>query len=75
MKYQCVLSEETVDDINDIFSFDEYKFGHKQAINYLVGLEEHFEKLRIDPTIGRERNDIEKVLYSLPYSSHIISHT
>ena len=40
-----VLSEEAASDIDEIFEFGEYKFGNAQAINYLIGLEEHFEKL------------------------------
>ncbi len=72
MTYACVLSEEAAADIDDIFEFGEYKFGNAQAINYLIGLEEHFEKLKDNPDIGRERNDIKKGLYSLPYVSHII---
>lgn len=72
MTYIYVLSEEAAVDIDDIFEFGEYKFGNVQAIKYLIGLEEHFEKLRDNPDIGRERNDIKKGLYSLPYISHII---
>ncbi len=72
MKYKYVLSEEAGNDINDIFEFGEYKFGSAQAINYLIGLENHFEQLSKNPAIGRERNDIKKALYSLPYISHII---
>jgi len=67
-----VFSEEAAADIDDIFEFGEYKFGNAQAINYLIGLEEHFEKLKDNPDIGRERNEIKKGLYSLTYMSHII---
>lgn len=67
-----ILSEEAAADIDGIFEFGEYKFGNIQAIKYLIGLEDHFEKLGKNPDIGRERNDIKKDLYSLPYISHII---
>lgn len=66
------LSEEAASDIDDIFEFGEYKFGNAQAINYLIGLEEHFEKITKNPDIGRERNEIKFGLFSLPYISHII---
>lgn len=72
MTYTYVLSEEAAVDIDDIFEFGEYKFGNAQAIKYLIGLEEHFEKLRENPNIDRERNDIKQGLFSLPYISHII---
>lgn len=72
MTYSYVLSEEAAADIDEIFKFGEYKFGNAQTIKYMIGLEEHFEKLTNNPDIGRERNDIKKGLYSLPYISHII---
>ncbi|MGC1514037.1 MAG: type II toxin-antitoxin system RelE/ParE family toxin, partial [Maribacter sp.] len=52
--------------------FGEGKFGQDQAIKYLIGLEEQFEKLSANYRIGRTRNDIKKGLHSLPYISHII---
>lgn len=72
MTYSYVLSEEAAADIDDIFEFGEKKFGNDLAINYLIGLENHFEKLTNNPDIGRKRNDIKIGLYSLPYISHII---
>lgn len=72
MKYPYSLSEETKADIDEIYEFGKDKFGHDQAIKYLIGLEEHFDKLSADYHIGRMRNDIKKGLYSLPYISHII---
>ncbi|WP_396591644.1 type II toxin-antitoxin system RelE/ParE family toxin [Allomuricauda sp. R78024] len=72
MTYTYVLSEEAAADINEIFEFGEHKFGNTQAIKYLIGLEEHFDQLSDNPDIGRERGDIKKGLYSLPYISHII---
>ena len=72
MTFTYVLSEEAVADIDEIFEFGEYKFGNAQAINYLIGLEELFVKLVPNPDISRERNDIKKGLFSLPYISHII---
>ena len=72
MKYTYVLSEEAATDIDEIFEFGENKFGNAQAIIYLIGLEDHFEKLTNNLDIGRQRNDIKIGLYSLPYISHII---
>ncbi len=67
-----MFSEKAAVDIDEIFEFGEYKFGNAQAINYLIGFQEHFQKLGDNLDIGRERNDIKKGLYSLPYISHII---
>lgn len=72
MTYTYVLSEEAAADIDEIFEFGAYKFGNAQAIKYLIDLEELFEKLCDNPDIGRERNDIKRGLFSLPYISHII---
>jgi len=72
MKYPYSLSEETEADIDEIYEFGKDKFGHDQAIKYLIGLEEHFDKLNANYHIGRTRNDIKNGLYSLPYISHII---
>ncbi len=72
MTHIYVLSEEAAADINEIFEFGEHKFGNTQAIKYLIDLEKHFDKLSDNPDIGRERSDIKKGLYSLPYRSHII---
>ena len=67
-----VLSEEAEKDVEEIYDFGLYKFGSAQAINYLIGLQKHFESLANNPNIGRERNEIKEGLYSLPYISHII---
>lgn len=64
-----ILSEEAETDIEVIFDFGEYKFGYLQAITYLTELQNHFESLSINPHIGKQRNEIKKGLYSLPYKS------
>ena len=67
-----VLSEEAVNDIEEIFEFGDYKFGNTLAIDYLLGLQEYFDSISKNPNIGRERKDLKVGLYSLPYVSHII---
>ena len=67
-----ILSEEAENDIGQIFDFGEYKFGRSQAIDYLIGLQDHFEALAYNPDIGKQRDEIKKGLYSLAYVSHII---
>lgn len=72
MKYPYILSEEAKSDIDKIYEFGKDTFGHNQAVTYLIGLEEHFNKLSANYHIGRTREDIKKGLYSLPYISHVI---
>lgn len=72
MIYPYILSEEAKADIDEIYEFGEHKFGTDQSIKYLIGLEEHFDKLSLNYNIGRTRNEIKKGLFSLPYISHII---
>ena len=67
-----VLSQETDDDIEDIFEYGEYKFGTSQAIEYLIGMNNHFEMIAKNPNIGIERKEIKDELFSFPYNSHII---
>jgi toxin ParE1/3/4 len=70
MKY--VLSETAELDIDEIFDYDNYKFGSEQAINYLIGLQSHFEALCKNPEVGRIKNELKIGLLSFPYQSHII---
>ncbi len=70
MKY--VLSEAAELDIDEIFDYGNYKFGSEQAINYLVGMQSHFEALCKNPEIGRIRKELKIGLLSFPYQSHII---
>ncbi|WP_190810826.1 type II toxin-antitoxin system RelE/ParE family toxin [Flagellimonas sp. S3867] len=67
-----VLSQEADDDIEDIFEYGQYKFGDSQAIEYLVGLNNHFKAIAKNPDIGKERKEIKDGLFSFPYISHII---
>jgi toxin ParE1/3/4 len=62
-----VFSEEALIGIDDIFEFREYKFDNPQAIKDLFGLQQHLVKLIAKPDIRRERNEIKKGLFSLPY--------
>ena len=67
-----VLSQEADNDIEHIFEYGEYRFGASQAIEYLLGLNDHFNAIATNPDIGRERGEIKDGLLSFPYISHII---
>ena len=67
-----VLSQEAENDIEDIFKYGENQFGNSSAIEYLHGLDNHFEAIAKNPAIGKERKEIKLGLFSFPYISHII---
>jgi toxin ParE1/3/4 len=67
-----ILSEAAKNDLQEIYDFGIFKFGHSQAAKYLEGIQVHFEKISKNPDIGRRRNEIKLELFSFPYSSHII---
>ncbi len=67
-----VLSQEADNDIEDIFEYGQYRFGASQAIQYLIGLNDHFKAIAKNPDIGKERKEIKEGLFSFPYVSHII---
>lgn len=67
-----VLSQEADNDIEDIFEYGEHQFGTSQAIEYLIGLNNHFNAIATNPYIGKERKEIKDGLFSFPYISHII---
>lgn len=67
-----VLSEAAKIDLEEIYDFGIYKFGHSQASKYLEGMQVHFEALSKNTNIGKKRDEIKVGLYSLPYVSHVI---
>ena len=52
MTASYVLSKEADNDIEDIFEYGELKFGASQAIEYLIGMNSHFEVIAKNPNIG-----------------------
>ena len=67
-----VLAEAAKNDLQEIYGFGIYEFGHSQAKRYLEGLRDYFEALTKNPDIGKQRDEIKVGLYCLPYVSHII---
>ncbi|SDR01266.1 type II toxin-antitoxin system RelE/ParE family toxin [Flagellimonas zhangzhouensis] len=67
-----VLSQEADYDIEAIFEYGEYRFGNSQAIEYLIGLNNHFIALAQNPDIGKARTEIKDGLFSFPYCAHTI---
>lgn len=67
-----VLSVEADSDIDAIFDYTESGHGFNQAVSYLTDLEAVFQKLILNPQIGKNRDDIKKELFSLPEQEHTI---
>lgn len=67
-----ILSEAAKNDLQEIYDFGIFKFGHSQAAKYLEGIQVGIEKISKNPDIGRRRNEIKLELFSFPYGSHII---
>ncbi len=59
-------------DLEAIFIYTEEEFGSDQAVKYLIELEDVFERLVVNPELGKERNEIKKGLRSFPSGAHIV---
>lgn len=66
------LSQEADLDLEDIFDYTAIEFGIDQAVQYLMGFEELFKLLSINPRMGKERNEIRIGLRSIVKESHIV---
>jgi toxin ParE1/3/4 len=66
------LSEETDNDLVEIFDYSIEKFGVDQAIRYLNSFEMLFENLCLNPRSARIRNEIRNGLRSVSHVSHIV---
>lgn len=67
-----VLSDETDNDLNDIFDYTEQEYGFDQAILYLTAFETLFKRLVSNLEIGRQRDEIKPGLYSLTEQQHVV---
>ncbi len=66
------LSIAAAKDISDIYDYTVSKFGERQAIKYLNGLDERLSYLNDHPEAGRIRDEVKKELKSYPYQKHIV---
>ena len=67
-----ILSQKAQEDIEATYDFGFRRFGKEQALYYLTGMQSHFELLLKNSGIGKQRDEIKKGLYSIPYASHVI---
>ncbi len=68
----CIISQRAHQDIRDLYEFGVEKFREEQALRYIKELKSYFQLLSRNPLIGRERNEVQKGLFSFPCVSHTI---
>ncbi len=66
------LSVECEIDISEIYEYGIEKFGLNQAQEYLIGLQELFEKLAKNTNLGRDASEFYPSLKRFVYKSHMI---
>ncbi len=65
-------SLETKKDLFEIAVYTKDTWGISQKNSYLKSLKITFDKLVLNPSVGRSRNEIAKNLYSFPAREHIV---
>ena len=66
------LSLEADQDIDDIFDYTDREFGFNQAVDYVQGFDGLFQKLLLNPELGKARDEIKPGLRSIPKDEHIV---
>lgn len=68
-------SLDTTEDLREIALYTKEKWGIKQKNVYLSAIKMVFDKLTLNPKIGRKRKELAKDLFSIPAREHIIYYT
>lgn len=66
------LSLEADENLSDIYDYTDIEYGTNQAVKYLSGFEDLFDKLVKNPEIGRIRPEIKRGLTSVVKESHVV---
>lgn len=66
------LSNESENDISEIYEYGIEKFGLGQAQEYLIGLHQLFQTLAENTNIGRDASEFYPSLKRFAYRSHMI---
>ena len=69
---KILRSLDAQEDLLSIWLFGADEWSPEQADNYLRDIEDMCDRLRVDPELGRKRDELIAGLYSIPMSSHII---
>jgi len=66
------LSEKAAEDVSGIYEYTILHFGLEQARTYLLGLQERFEALAVQPDLGLSVDSLAPGLRRSKYESHIV---
>ncbi len=75
MQNKFKLSVKAHAEIKKIFRYSFQQFGENQAVKYKASLDECFQLLADNPSMGRECNDIRDGYFRHEHESHIIFYT
>jgi len=67
-----ILSGKADQDLTEIYIFSHEQFGEARANAYLLSLEERFEVLARQPSLGRRIDQIRKGYFRYEHDSHSI---
>lgn len=66
------LSLDADQDLQDIYTYTDEKWGAPQAALYLHGLYEVFEQIGQNQAMGRLRRDLGDGIRSFPHGAHVV---
>ena len=72
---QYRFTRQAENDLDSMMDFSFQKWGAKQSLVYLDGLEELAQNLADFPDLGTDRTGLFKGLLSFPYLSHVLFYT
>jgi toxin ParE1/3/4 len=67
-----ILTGRAKDDLKDIARFTQKRWGKEQRNKYLQILDNSFQQLAGNPSMGRECREIRSGYYKFPTGSHVI---
>jgi toxin ParE1/3/4 len=71
-KVQFQLSVAAKSDLIRIRRYTRKNWGEQQATRYLNEIKQTILRLSINPSIGKERFDVDESVFSFPHKSHVI---
>ncbi|GAC20694.1 type II toxin-antitoxin system RelE/ParE family toxin [Paraglaciecola arctica] len=69
------FTPEALNDLTEIVKYTVAEWGKPQARTYVDGLKLVSNRLADQPSIGKNRPELARELYSFPYASHILFYT
>jgi len=69
------FTPEALDDLNKMVKYTVSEWGKPQAHTYVDGLKLASNRLADQPSLGKNRPELARELYSFPYASHILFYT